>query len=184
MAEITGANFCQIVGYPENYVVASKAAQNDYILFPDPMVLIQSAYFDTAVETFAHGLITTASIDELVTQVTYSGGSGVPRLQGDYFLKMGHELVHVKADTDETAATGTLTMVRGALGTTPASHDAGSAYIQNCLKLTGSTTGDVKILYKGVPAFRDGLNMSAASNRVWSSTNPNRVYGSDYTTPV
>lgn len=186
MAAISDANFMQIVGYPENIVVASKAAQNDYLLFhQDPMVLIQNAYSDAGgVETFTHALITTASIDELVTAVAYSGGTGIPRLEGDYFLKIEHEIVHVKGDTDNTAATGTLTIVRGALGTTAAAHESGSAYIQNAIKLTGSNTGDVKILYKGIPAFRDGLNLSAADARTWSDVNPNRIYGSDYPTPT
>lgn len=184
MAEISGANFCQIVGYPENYVVASKAAQNDYLLFPDPMILVVNAYTDDGgAETYAHGLLTVASIAEDDTTITYSGGSGIPRLEGDYFIKVEHELMHVKGDTDNTADTGTLTVVRAALGTVVASHDAGSGYIQNCLKLTKNSTGDVKVLYRGVPAFRDGLNMSTASNRVWSAVNPNRIYGSDYPTP-
>jgi len=62
MSAISGANFIQIVGYPENIVVASKAAQNDYLNFPqDPMVLIENAYTDAGgVETFTHALITVA----------------------------------------------------------------------------------------------------------------------------
>lgn len=189
MATISGANFCQIVGYPENFVVASKAAQNDYLLFyADPMVLIQNAYTDAGgVETFVHAPITVASMTALETSITYSAGTGIPRLEGDYFLKIEHEIVHVKGDTGNTGATGTLTVVRGALGTTAAAHFSGStgtAYIQNAIKLTGANTGDVKILYKGIPAFRDGLNLSAEEQRVWSTTNPNRIYGSDYPTPV
>lgn len=188
MATISNPNFCQIVGYPENYVVASKAAQNDYIQFPDPMVLIEQVYTDAVGPiAFVVASITVASFDALVTSITYSAGTGIPRLEGDYFLKVENELIHVKADTGNTAATGTLTVVRGALGTTAVAHEGSAtytAYIQNSIKLTGSETGDVKILYRGVPAFRDGLNFSTASNRVWSATNPNRIYGSDYTTPV
>lgn len=186
MSAISGANFQQIVGYPQNIAVASKGAQNDTLLFyADPMVLIQSAYTDDhGAETFVHAAITVASFDALVTQITYSAGSGIPRLQGDYFLKVDHEIVHVKGDTDNTADTGTLTIVRGALGTTAASHAGGSAYIQNAIKLTSAYTGDVKITYLGVPAYRDGLNFSASEKRKWSSVNPNRIYGSDYPTPT
>lgn len=184
-AQIENANFVKIVGYPENYCVASKAAQNDTLLFNDPMVLIENIYMDASgVEGFTHNLLTVASMEEDDTTVTYSGGATAPRLEGDYFIKLDHEIMHVKGDTDNTAATGTLTLVRGALGTTVASHNSGSAYIQNSIKLTSATSGDVKILYKAVPAFRDGINMSTASNRVWSSVNPNRIYGSDYTEPT
>lgn len=185
MSEITDANFCKIVGYPECYAVASKGAQNDYLLFSDPMILIKNAYMDAyGAESFTHALLTVASVASTDTTITYSGGTGIPRQKGDYFLKIDHEYVHVKGDTDETAATGTLTVVRGALGTTVASHETGSGYIQNCLKLTSSNVGDVKILYCGIPAFRDGLNMSAEDKRAWSTVNPNRIYGSEYSTPV
>jgi len=183
MAEIEGYNTFKVVGYPENFAVASKAAQNDYLLFNDPMVLIQSIYTDAGgAETFLHGALTVASIELTDTTFTYSSGTGIPRLQGDYLLKIEHEFVHVKADTDETADTGTLTVVRGAFGTTVASHDAGTAYIQNCIKLNKSSTGDVKILYKGIPLFRDGLNMSTAAINQMSDVNPNKIYGSDYPT--
>ena len=118
MAQIEGYNTFKVVGYPENFAVASKAAQNDYVLFNDPMVLIQSIYTDAGgAETFLAAAITVASIDEADTTITYSAGSGIPRLQGDYLLKVDQELIHVKADTDETADTGTLTVVRAAFGT-------------------------------------------------------------------
>ena len=185
MSQIEGYNTFKVVGYPENFAVASKAAQNDYLLFNDPMVLIQSLYTDAGgAETFVMAPLTVASIDEADLTITYSAGTGIPRLEGDYLLKVEHELIHVKADTDVTAATGTLTVVRGAFGTEPADHEAGTAYLQNCIKLTKNSTGDVTILYKSLPMFRDGLNLSTEENRVWSTTNPNRIYGSDYTTPV
>jgi hypothetical protein len=185
MSEISGANFCKIVGYPENYAVASKAAQNDYLLFNDPMVLIESVYMDAyGAETFVAAQLTVASIALTDTTITYSAGTGIPRSEGDYLIKVDHELFHVKGDTDEDGSTGTLTVVRGAFGTTVASHEAGTGYLQNCIKLTSVNTGDVKILYKALPMFRDGLNLSAEENRAWSLVNPNRVYGSEYTTPV
>jgi hypothetical protein len=181
-AEITGANFMKIVGYPQNVVVASKAAQNDSILFPnDPMVLIQSAYTDNyGAETFVHASLTVASVASTDTTATYTGGSGVPRLQGSYFLKIDHEYVYVKSDTDETAAAGTLAIVRGALKTDIADHAGGSAYIQNALVLTGSHTGDVKIQFTGVPGFKDGLNFSTVDIQNVSAVNPNRIYGTEY----
>jgi hypothetical protein len=186
MATISNPNFMQIVGYPENIVVASKSAQNEYLLFPqDPMVLIENAYLDEGAETFVHAAITVASFTLTDTQITYSAGSGIPRLKGDYILKVEKELIHIKADTNETADTGTLTVVRGAFGTAAASHPASvgyTAYIQNSIKLTGSLTGDVKILYKGVPLYRDGLNMSSQAKTIMSDTNPNKIYGSDYPT--
>ena len=104
------------------------------------------------------------------------------RLEGDYILKVDHELIHVKADTDETADTGTLTVVRAAFGTEVASHEAGSAYLQNCIKLNKNSTGDVKILYKSLPMFRDGLNMSTEAINRMSTVNPNKIYGSEYPT--
>ena len=183
MAQIEGYNTFKIVGYPENFAVASKAAQNDYVLFNDPMVLIQSIYTDDGgPETFVHGALTVASFEEGDTTITYSSGNGIPRLEGDYLLKVEHELIHVKADTDETADTGTLTVVRGAFGTTPADHETGSAYIQNCIKLNKNSTGDVKILYKSLPMFRDGLNMSTEAINRMSTVNPNKIYGSEYPT--
>ena len=185
MATIADANFCKIVGYPENYAVASKAAQNDYLLFNAAMILVENMYTDDhGVESFVHAAITVASFTATDTSITYSAGSGIPRLEGDYLLKVDHELLHIKGDTDHEADTGTLTVVRGAFGTTVASHAGGSAYIQNALKLTSAYTGDVKILYKEIPMFRDGLNFSADDKRAWSQVNPNRVYGSDYPTPV
>jgi hypothetical protein len=183
MAQIEGYNTFKVVGYPENFAVASKAAQNDYVLFNDPMVLIQSIYTDDGgEETFLAAAITVASIGEADTTITYSSGSGVPRLKGDYLLKVDQELIHVKADTDETADTGTLTVVRAAFGTEVASHEAGSAYLQNCIKLDKDSTGDVKILYKSLPMFRDGLNMSTEAINRMSTVNPNKIYGSEYPT--
>ena len=59
MAQIEGYNTFKVVGYPENFAVASKAAQNDYVLFNDPMVLIQSIYTDAGgAETFLAAAIT------------------------------------------------------------------------------------------------------------------------------
>jgi hypothetical protein len=186
MATITNPNFIQIVGYPENLAFVNKATQNDVLLFPqDPMILIENAYLDEyGAESFVMNSLTVASVASTDTTLTYSAGSGVPRLKGSYFLKIGSEYVHVKSDTDETAATGTLTVIRGVLGTTIADHAGGSAYIQNSIKLTSVNVGQVKILYKGVPLFPSGLNLSTESKRVWSDINPNRVYGSEYTTPV
>lgn len=184
MATISNPNFMQIVGYPENLVVASKSAQNEYLLFwQDPMVLIQNAYFDTGAETYVSAAITVASFGLTDTQITYSAGTGIPRLKGDYILKVESELIHVKSDTDETADTGTLTVVRAAFGTAAAAHPASAgytAYIKNCIKLTSATTGDVTVLYKGLPLYRDGLNMSTSAKDIMSDVNPNRIYGSDY----
>lgn len=181
---VTEYSKTKMVGYPENWVVASKGAQNDLLLFGEAMILVDNIYIpEYGAESFVFGSISVASLDETATTVAYTGGTGVLRLEGDYLMKIDHELVHVKADTGNTDATGTLTIVRGAFNTTPATHEAGSGYIMNLLKLTSVNVGDVTILYKGVPLYRDGLNMSTNSGRVWSTVNPNRIYGSEYPTP-
>ncbi len=185
MATIPDVNVMKIVGYPQNIAVASKGAQNDYVLFNDAMVLVQNMYTDNGgAETFEHAAITVASMSAIDTQIAYSAGTGIPRLKGDYLIRVEKELIHVKGDTDNTADTGTFTVVRGAFGTKAVPHAGGQAYIQNALKLTKNSTGDVKIIYLSVPLYRDGLNMSGESKRTWSQTNPNRVYGSEYPTPV
>lgn len=183
MTTITGSNFTKIVGFPENYAIVTKGAQNDALLFDAAMVLIKSVYLDEAgAEAFKAASFLVASFTATDTTITYSQAGSTPRLKGDYILKVASELIHVKGDTDETAATGTLTVVRGAFKTTPeAQTEAKTAYLQNAIVLTSANVGGVKIVYNEIPLFRDGINMSPVEQISLSTTNPNRIYGSDYT---
>lgn len=151
-----------VVGYPFKIAVGAKAAKDDVLTFGDPGVIP----FNIMVENNATGVATneyaynyaevkiTTTYDTDDTSLVYDGGTANQRGNGGWFgrNRRTQEVIYVKADSGYTSTTGTLTVVRGALGTTAvAMADEDYISILNTLVLTGSATGNAYVTYVTMP---------------------------------
>ena len=144
------------VGYPQKVAFVKTVTTGDWITLADPGAVginlntatgqiygnsAQTALYATMVATAASS--TTASITySTVTDASMLASSGC-------YIRIENEIVYVKAGGGATS--GTLTVVRGCLGTTAATHTGATGYILNCLVLTTGTVGQHVITYVPLP---------------------------------
>jgi len=126
---------------------ATKATQNDWIVFPDPIGFVAANQADGTVDTVAYA---TMAVDDASnwgasdTTLHYDGATAAQLPATNGYIMVGNEIIYYAAGGN--AAEDDLTgCVRGCFGTTAASHaDNATVYILNTIVLGGSTTGLVR----------------------------------------
>jgi len=140
-----------------------KSATGDWVVFPEPGVSANfSAYLYTgALETtLTHPTMQVLNVGEAYTATTtsivYDTATPNTRLAGGYYLQTSSgEILWVVADSGYTGTTGTLTVQRGALGTTASATGLANTnvlYIMNTIVFGQATTGYVIFSYTPMPS--------------------------------
>ena len=121
----------------------AKAAQNDWIVFPDPVGVVVVNQLDGTVDTvsYAAGAVHTGGITDSAETMIYDGATALQSPATKGYVMVGSEIMSYAVGG--ALATGTLTgMTRGCFGTTAAAHSDGNAmYFLNTIILGGSITG-------------------------------------------
>jgi hypothetical protein len=162
---IVGATGKGVVGYPFKNVIAAKAAADDTLLFTDPGVIIDSivsfSVGNTGAatsDTFGYNIVKVqgAHAGTATTSIIYDNATANTRPVGSYYLFNANtgEMIWVIKDSGYTTTTGTLTVVRGVLGTTAvAIADNENLHIMNSIILRGATVGLELVSYKALPSL-------------------------------
>lgn len=124
-----------------------KAAQHDWIVFPDPVGLVVVNQLDGTVDTvsYATGLVHTSGITAASTTMVYddvTAAGELPATNG--YVMVADEIIGYAAGGAGT--TGTLTgLTRGCFGTTAAiASDGDTFYILNTVLLGDTVTGYIR----------------------------------------
>lgn len=156
MAVTTAAKF-NFVGGHVRYARATKAAQNDDVIIPDPGALVLGAIqADGTAETITYNTIQAAAVGAVgATSLAYDTATANLRTAGGYYIKntLTGEIIYVKIDSAPGGTSGTISeLVRGALGTTEATiADDTPLIVLNSLNLGGTVAGPVDIIYMPLP---------------------------------
>jgi hypothetical protein len=154
----------KMVGAPFCAVIAAKAAQNDIVtLFDNPGVIPRE------VMTFANAASLSAGTPEwweytviqnnggdtsTDTSIAYKTAVAGERHSGGYYVlaPASGEILYVISDSGYDSTTGTLTCIRGCLGTTAADIAADDyMVVMNAIKLKGSFAGHTMMMYDELP---------------------------------
>lgn len=156
----TETNF-NIVGEVPVEASVTTTTQNDWVILPHAGALhvIGTNFYDGGMEATAvtHPTITVdlgAGYDEDATSIVYENGAANQRTAGGWYGKIDatSEIIYVQVDSGYADATGTLTVKRGALGTTPAAITDGDViYVLNTLIFTSSHVGTHLFRYTPIP---------------------------------
>ena len=124
-----------------------KAAQHDWIVFPDPVGLVVVNQLDGTVDTvsYATGLVHTGGITAASTTMVYddvTAAGELPATNG--YVMVADEIIGYAAGGAGT--TGTLTgLTRGCFGTTAAAaSDGDTMYLLNTVLLGDTVTGLIR----------------------------------------
>lgn len=138
------------------------ATQNDWIVLPHPGALhiIGKNFYDGGQEATATSYASmivnlTAGYDDDDTSIVYDNGTANQRTSGGYYVvnDATAEIMYVQVDSGYDGTSGTLTVKRGALGTTAASiTDNDVLYILNTLIFTSANVGTHLFRYIPMPA--------------------------------
>jgi len=165
MTVVTATEQSEIVGYPFKIASGAVAAQNDTLKFAETGVVpffVNVQYNATGMATsggqyvewkYAECKVTT-TYDTDDTSIVYDGGTASQRTSGGYYARNSRtgEVIFVKADSGYTSTGGTLTAVRGCLGTTAAAMaDEDFLYCMNSMVFTGTATGTALVGYYELP---------------------------------
>ena len=166
MTIVTATEESEIVGYPMKIATAAVAAQNDVVKFSEVGVIpffVNVQYNKTAAATsggqfvewkYAEVCTTAAFADVTTTAITYDGATANERTSGSFYVRNSRsgEVMFVKSDSGYTTTEGTLTVVRGCLGTAAAAISNNDyLYCMNSLVFTGAATGTALIGYFELP---------------------------------
>jgi hypothetical protein len=156
-----------IVGYPFKIATGAVAAQNDCVTFAETGIIpfffnMQNNSTTTASSGGAYvgwryaEMKATTTYAATDTSIVYDGGTASERTTGSYYARNGRtgEVIFVKTDSGPTTTTGTLTVIRGCLGTTAAAMaDEDFLFCLNSLVATGTATGTALVGYFSLPAL-------------------------------
>ena len=166
MTIVTATEESEIVGYPMKIATAAVAAQNDTVKFSEVGVIpffVNIQYNKTAAATsggqyvewqYAEAVTDAAFADVTATAITYDGGTANQKTSGSFYVRNSRsgEVMFVKSDSGYASTSGTLTVVRGCLGTTAAAISNNDyLYVLNSLVMTGAATGTALIGYFELP---------------------------------
>lgn len=165
MAIVTPTQTQTVVGYPFHLAKGAKAAQNDFLVFgsgvtgiiPLAAVTYSNATGGATNDSFGYAEVcvdASSGLAATITAIPYDGATANTRTSGGFFVKNGRsgEIMYVRADSGYTTTSGTLTVDRGALGTTAAAISNNDyLFVMNSLKLTGSATGTEQVAYLKYP---------------------------------
>ena len=146
-----------LVGVQFKMSILKQGAQHDKVVFSDAGVAMFSCRVGTgAAVTLTRNTMTATqggTISVATQAITYEGGTANARLAGDYYIKVDNELMYVGSDTGYTTTTGILkSLVRGALGTTPATHATDATItVMNSFNLGDSQTSLVECVWVAYP---------------------------------
>lgn len=153
-----------LVGVQFKSAFVKQTAQNDDVVFSDAGVHVFSARLYTgAAASFTRNSVTAANsvtVTASQTSLDYTGALADGRLEGDYYAKIDNELIYVGDDDGYDATSGTMSaIVRGALGTTAATHDADATVtIMNSINLADNQTNHVEIIWAAFPPDPRGVD--------------------------
>lgn len=156
----TETNF-NIVGEVPVEASVTTATQNDWVILPHAGALhvIGTNFYNGGMEATAvtHPTIT---VDLLVgygeddTSIAYDGATANQRTAGGWYgiIDATGEIIYVQVDSGYGGASGTLTVKRGALGTTPAAiTNDDKIYVLNTLIFTSANVGTHLFRYTPIP---------------------------------
>ena len=151
-AAITEATFNN-VGEVTVYLSGTVAATGDWVVldsaYPGTLDLVGRAFVtggatDTLVWTYPI-LAVKAGVDSTTTQsVTYDGATADMRTSGGYYVYNDStlEVMYVEVDDGYDSTTGTITVQRGALGSTAVNiGEDDELQVLNCIEITASAGG-------------------------------------------
>lgn len=161
MAVVTITKQSEIVGYPFNIASGAVAAANDCIKFAEAGVIPFFVNIQNNATTVATSspyryaeVKATTTYDTDDTAIVYDGGTASERTDGSFYARNARtgEVVFVKSDSTPTGTGGTMTVVRGCLGTTAAAMaDEDYLFCMNSLVSTGAATGTAIVGYFALP---------------------------------
>ena len=160
---ITEATFAN-VGEVTQYISGTKAATSDWIVldsaFPGTIDL-HGVHFptDNTLEaltwTYATIVVAAAVADTTTQSVTYDGATANMRTSGGYYVlnDTTKEVMWVEVDSGYDSTSGTLTVQRGALGSTAVAVGNNDVlHVLNCIVITNSTAaGDFIAKFTPLP---------------------------------
>lgn len=166
MTVVAGTTTATIAGYPIKTCVAAKAAQNDTIVLPAPggiplSVMVVNNGDIASAEEYGWKLNVCCAAEPAAgtftatdTSIEYDGAVASTRPSGNYFVMnpTTGEIMYVSADSGYGGTSGTLTVIRGCLGTT-AGTIANNTYlaILGSLYLPINLAGKACITYIELP---------------------------------
>ena len=122
----------------------TKAAQNDWIIFDDPIGVVVANQLDGTVDTVAYavGAVHTGGINTTAVTMLYDGVTANQMPVSGYVM-VANEIMSYAAGGALTGTSGTLTgMTRGCFGTTAASaSDGDTMYLLNTIIFGDTVTG-------------------------------------------
>ena len=151
-AAITEATFNN-VGEVTVYLSGTVAATGDWVVldsaFPGTLDLVGRSFAkdgDTDVLVWTYPtLAVKAGVDSTTTQsVTYEGATADMRTSGGYYVYNDStlEVMYVEVDSGYDSTTGTLTVQRGALGSTAVAIGENDVLqVLNCIEITANAGG-------------------------------------------
>lgn len=164
----TGTTSATIVGYPFHFATCAKATKNDSVtIFDKPgiwpidirtMTNAASGSSATA-EDWEYALIRAAepssgTFTAVDTTIEYDTAVIGDRNTGNFYVRnpTSGEVMYCISDSGSTTTSGTMTVIRGCLGTT-AAVIADNTYLQvmNCLYLNSANVGIEHIIYYAMP---------------------------------
>lgn len=166
MTIVTATEESEIVGYPFKIASGAVAAQNDCLKFSETGVIpffVNIQYNATGNATssgqfvewkYAEVCTTAAFADVTTTAITYDGATANERTSGGFYVRNSRsgEVMFVKSDSGYTTTEGTLTVVRGCLGTAAAAISNNDyLYVMNSMVMTGAATGTALVGYFELP---------------------------------
>lgn len=160
-AEMTETNF-NIVGEVPVEASVSITTQNDWVLLPHAGALHITGknFYDGGCEATAVSY-PTLTVDLLAgyeatdTSIAYDGAAADMRVSGGYYVVVDatQEIMFVQTDSGYDGATGTLSVKRGALGTTAAAiTNDDILYVLSTLIFTSAHVGTQFFRYYPLPA--------------------------------
>ena len=154
-----------LVGVQFKTTIFKQGAQNDVVVFNDAGVSLFSARLATGAAAGAtrSTIVTGASsTTAATTTIAYVSGTANARKSGNYYVKIGEEIVYVGKDSGYTTTNGNLTgCVRGCLGTTAAVHVATTTcQVLNSFVLGDSQTSLVEFLWSAYPPDPKGVDFA------------------------
>jgi len=164
----TGTTGATIVGYPFHFATAAKATKSDGLtIFDKPGVVPMDVRIVTngasgsaaTTEPWEYALVRAAgpaagTFTAADTTIEYDTAIIGTRNTGDFYVRntTSGEVMYCIADSGSTTTSGTLTVIRGCLGTA-AAVIANDTYLEvmNCLQLHGANTGLVQVMHVDLP---------------------------------
>ncbi len=160
MSALTSHATGRVVGYPIKNTLVETASTADWIILDDPGIVVLACDLCTgAHQTNTWNTLTVkntgTAYDADDVSIVYDGATASTRRSTNFYVSNDKttEIMYVTLDSGYTSTTGTLTVVRGCLGTT--AHADGVAndatlYILNSVVLAGAT-GPCILTYLGMP---------------------------------